>query len=364
MKLKKIISVIENIAPLSFQESYDNAGLVTGSPDMDIKAALISLDITEAIVDEAIEKGCNLILSHHPLVFKALKSITGKNFVERALIKAIQHNIAIYSAHTNLDSVEGGVNSKICEKLQLKNCHFLTTRQDELRKLVTFAPSDKAQIVRTALFDAGAGHIGNYDQCSYNLEGQGTFRALDNTNPYVGEQGKLHFENEIRIEVIYPRYCESAVVNALLSAHPYEEVAYDIYPLKNKYEKSGAGMVGELDKEVDETVFLNQLKETFKSGYIKHTALLGKKIKNVAICGGSGSFLIKNALQHKADIFISADIKYHDFFTAQGRMIIADVGHYESEQFTKEVLFDIVNKNFTNFAVQISEINTNPINYL
>ena len=364
MQLRQITQFIESIAPLSFQESYDNSGLIIGHPDDEISGILITLDVTENIVDEAISKNLNLIIAHHPIIFSGLKKLNRKNYVERCVAKAIKNDIAIYSAHTNLDGVFGGVNSKICEKLKLQNCRMLVPMQNFLKKLVTFVPVSDAEKVRTALFEAGAGHIGNYDSCSFNQTGQGSFKGKDQTNPYVGDKNQLHFEEETRIETIFPKHIQYKVIQALLSAHPYEEVAYDIYPLDNEFAQGGSGMIGELAEPMSEMSFLQNVKEVFNCEVIKHTQLLGKTIRKVAVCGGSGSSYLKNAMAQNADIFISGDFKYHQFFDAEQQIIIADIGHYESEQFTKEVFYELLTKKFPKFALHLSEISTNPIKYL
>jgi len=364
MLIKQITQYIESIAPLALQESYDNAGLIVGNPDDEVSGALIALDITEEVLDEAIQKELNLVICHHPIVFSGIKKLNGKNFIERCVAKAIKNDIAIYAAHTNLDSVFGGVNSKICEKLGLENCRILAPIPNFLKKLVTFVPIAQAEQVRLALFEAGAGHIGNYDSCSFNLSGDGTFRGNDHTNPFVGEKNQLHTEKEIRIETIFPKHIQSKVIQALLSAHPYEEVAYDIYPLDNDFSQAGIGMIGELAEALPELDFLKKVKDTFQCQVVKHTELLGKPIKKVAVCGGSGSTFLNKAIAQKADIFISGDFKYHQFFDAEKQIIVADIGHYESEQFTKEVFYELLTKNFPKFALHLSAINTNPVSYL
>jgi dinuclear metal center YbgI/SA1388 family protein len=361
--IKDVISYLEAVAPPSLQESYDNAGLIVGDETKKVKGVLIALDSTEAIIDEALKKSCNLIIAHHPIVFSGLKKFNGKNYVERVVIKAIQNNIAIYAAHTNLDNVQCGVNKKICDILGLQNCRILAPKKNILRKLVTFCPADKAEKIRTALFEAGAGHIGNYDECSYNIEGYGTFRAGKGTDPFVGEKGVQHRENETRVETIFPFYLQSGIIANLLKAHPYEEVAYDIYPLENSYLQVGSGMIGELENEMAEKDFLTHIKKVMKTDCIRHTALLNKKVKSVAVCGGAGSFLLKDAIREKADIFITGDFKYHQFFDADGKIVIADIGHYESEQFTKELFYELLMQNFSTFAAHLSETVTNPINY-
>ena len=364
MKIKDIAQIIESVAPLAYQESYDNAGLIIGHPNDEISGILITLDVTEDVIDEAIAKKLNLIIAHHPVIFSGLKKLNDRNLTERCVVKAIRNEIAIYAAHTNLDSVFGGVNSKICEKLGLQNCRILAPVNDFLKKLVTFAPTADAEKVRHALFAAGAGTIGNYDSCSYNLDGTGTFRGNEHTNPYAGQKNELHFEAETRIETIFPKHLQSKVIRALLEAHPYEEVAYDIYPLDNEFPQAGIGMVGELPEPMDESEFLLKLKDTFGCKVVRHTQLLGKPIRKIAVCGGSGASYLGRAKAEKADIFVSGDFKYHQFFEAENKMVIADIGHFESEQFTKEVFYELLTKKLPKFAVHLSGIETNPVNYL
>lgn len=363
IKIKDIILELEKFAPLNYQEDYDNAGLITGEKQENCNGVLLTIDTTEKVVDEAIEKDANLIVSHHPIVFSGLKKITGRNYIERTIIKAIKNNIAIYAAHTNMDNIYQGVNAKISDKIGLINRSILSPIVGNLKKLVTFIPKEHEDKVSEAVFSAGAGHIGNYDSCAYKLYGKGSFRASDTANPFVGNKGEIHYEEEIRFETIFPAHLQNSVIKALLKAHPYEEVAYDIYQLDNEHHQSGAGMIGELENEVEEKEFLNKLKETFKVSTIRHTSFLNKKIKKVALCGGSGSFLLKTAIRQKADIFISGDFKYHQFFDAENKILVADVGHFESEQYTKDLFFDILTKKFPNFAFHFSEVKTNPVNY-
>jgi dinuclear metal center YbgI/SA1388 family protein len=365
MVINDVAAYIEQLAPIGFQESYDNSGLLVGDPTMPLKGILVTLDVTPEVIEEAHKKGANLIVSHHPLIFSGLKKLTGKSYVEKAVILAIKYDIAIYSAHTNLDNIkDGGVNAKIGELLGLNNLKILSPLEGELVKVVTFAPNNEADRVREAMFNAGAGCIGNYDSCSYNIEGNGTFRANDKAYPYVGKAGELHIEPEIRIEVIATKTILSKVISAISSAHPYEEVAYDIYPLQNSYKGAGAGMVGELTEPMNESDFLNMVKKTFKLQSIRCTNFRDKNISKVAFCGGSGAFLIKQAIASGADIYITGDVKYHQFFDAEGKIIIADIGHFESEQFTVDIFYEYLMKKFSKFAVLKSEIKTNPINYI
>ncbi|OOQ61378.1 Nif3-like dinuclear metal center hexameric protein [Mucilaginibacter pedocola] len=363
MKLGMLTAYLESLAPLAYQEDYDNSGLIVGNPDAEVTQALISLDCTEAVVDEAIATRCQVIVSHHPIVFKGLKRFNGKTYVERVVEKAIRNNIAIYAIHTNLDSVMTGVNARICQTLGLKNTRILAPKQHLLKKLVTFVPVAQAEAVRNALFAAGAGHIGNYSETSFSNEGFGTFKGNEQTNPYVGEPGKRHREHEIRVETIYPANLESKIIMALVLAHPYEEVAYDLYPITNQNQQVGSGMVGELDTPQNAEAFLALVKERMRASVIRHTAFTGKPIKKVAVCGGSGGFLLKHAIAAGADIFITADYKYHEFFDAEGKIVIADIGHFESEQFTQQLLYEIIQNKFVNFAVRLTTVNTNPVKY-
>jgi len=362
-KLSNILKQLEILAPPSYQESYDNSGLLTGSPDMEIKGAVICLDSTEAVIDEAISNGCNLVIAHHPIVFSGIKKLNGKNYVERTIIKAIKNDIAIYAIHTNLDNVRHGVNKVICDKLGLKNTTILAPKSGLLKKLVTYCPEPQVEAVKTALFAAGAGNIGNYDECSFSNSGTGTFRGNELSNPVVGEKGIRHHESEIRIEVIFEGYLMGGILNALRASHPYEEIAFDVYSLDNQYNNIGSGMVGDLENALSINDFLKSLKVQMKTGSIRYTSTEKNVIKRVAVCGGSGSFLLQDAIRSGADAFVTADFKYHQFFDGEGKLMIADIGHYESEQFTKELIYSFLNQKFTTFALRLSELNTNPINY-
>jgi dinuclear metal center YbgI/SA1388 family protein len=364
MTVHDITSIIEEFAPLGYQESYDNAGLLVGSKSNKVNGVLLAIDVTPEVIDEALARDADLIIAHHPIIFKGLKRLTGSNYVEQTVIKAIKHGISIYCAHTNLDNVWNGVSTAAANKLGLTNLRVLVPASNQFVKLIAFVPNDKAEDVRLAMFNAGAGHIGHYDQCSYNTQGTGTFRAGDNTNPYVGSKGEIHLEAETKTEVIVPKPLLPKVIDALLQSHPYEEVAYDVYPLENINPKAGLGVVGELAKPHTEMDFLKRIKKVFKTGCVKHTMPTGKPIETVAICGGSGAEFIPRAIGAKADIYITADVKYHQFFDADGKIIIADVGHFESEQFALDIFYELLTKKIPNFAVLKSNVKTNPINYL
>jgi len=363
MQLKNITRFLEETAPLSLQETYDNSGLLTGNQQMEITGILVTLDSTEEIIEEAISKKCNLVIAHHPVIFSGLKKLNGKDYVERTVIKAIKNDIAVYAMHTNLDNVSHGVNSMICKKLGLKDTQILETKSGLLRKLVTFVPVVHLQQVREALFAAGAGQIGNYDSCSFNIAGTGTFRGNESSQPFAGGQGEFHEEPETRIETIYEIHREEEILVALKKSHPYEEVAYDCFSLRNSHPKTGAGITGLLPEEMEEQDFLSMIKESMKTACIRHTKLPGKTVSKVAVAGGSGSFLLKAAIASGAQFFVTADFKYHQFFDADNRIVIADIGHYESEQFTKELIYGFLIEKFPTFAIHLSEINTNPIKY-
>lgn len=362
-QIKDITAAIESFAPLYLQEDYDNAGFITGNNHNECTGVLFSLDCTEAVVYEAIQKKCNLIVAHHPIVFKGLKKITGSNYIERTIILAIKNDIAIYACHTNIDNVIEGVNAKIAEKLGLKNLGILAPKSGILKKLVVFVPLSHVDEVREALFNNGAGHIGNYNNCSFNLKGTGTFKGNEQSTPFVGKPNVLHQEEEVRIETIFETQHQNKIISAMIKAHPYEEVAYDIYSLNNTHSQIGSGIIGELDEALTEVDFMQHVKRVFNLKILKHTALLNKKIKTVAVCGGSGQFLLKNSINSKADSYITADIKYHEFFDADGKLLLIDIGHYESEQFTPEIFYDIVSKKIPKFAIHLSNSNTNPVNF-
>lgn len=363
MTIANIIEYLEKKAPLAYQENYDNCGLITGSSSWNCTGVLISLDATEAVVNEVIRKKCNLLVTHHPIIFKGLKKINGKNYVEQTIIAAIKNDIAIYAIHTNLDNVHNGVNGKMADILELVNRSALLPKPGTLKKLFTFVPLNKAEEVRNAIFSSGGGQIGNYSECSFNGEGTGSFKAGEDTHPYVGKEGERHYEKEIKIEVIFPAFLEGKIVPAMKAAHPYEEVAFDIVDLANEHPGVGSGLVGELKETMDEYGFLQSLKSRFNLQLIRHTRLTGRPVKTIALCGGAGSFLINNALARKVDFFVTADLKYHEFFDANENMVIADIGHYESEQFTIDLIYEILKVKFSNFALLKTEVATNPVNY-
>lgn len=364
MKVSEIISAIEELAPISLKEEYDNPGLQVGDSSIEATGALLCVDVTEAVVDEAIECGVNLIISHHPILFKGLKSVTGKNYIERVVIKAIKHDIVIYSAHTNLDNAYGGVNYRIAQNLNLSNVKILSSLKNQLIKLIVFVPEVAADSVRLAMLNSGAGKIGDYDMCSYNMSGYGTFRACEGATPYCGEIGTTHKENEVRIEVILPIHLKNKVIDAMLNVHPYQEPPYDIIKLENVNSYAGSGVIGDLNEDIPVEDFLKRIKKVFNVESIKYSSITKEKIKRVALCGGSGAFLINDAIRANADVFITGEIGYHNFFTAENKILLVEAGHYETEQCIKDIFCDIITKKFPNFAVRYANVKINPINYL
>lgn len=364
MKIKEILYAIEQLAPIPLQENYDNCGIQIGDSSQEAKAVLLCIDVTEDVVDEAVRMGCNLIVSHHPLAFKSFKSLTGRNYIERCMIKACKHDIVVYAAHTNLDNAIGGINFRLAQLLNLQQVRVLAPKEKSLMKLVTFVPIAHAEEVRTAIFNAGAGHIGNYDCCSYNISGEGTFRAGKDTNPYSGEKGELHIEKETRIEVILPSFKQHEVLNALLAAHPYEEPAYDFYTLENTWAYAGSGIVGTLPEAIEEEDFLYHLKDTLHLSSIQHSEYRGKKIQEVALCSGSGAFLIPQAIRYGADIFITGEARYNDFYDVENKILLAIVGHYESEVCSKQIFHDLLSSKFPNLEINLSQFDANPVKYL
>ncbi|MDZ4715426.1 MAG: Nif3-like dinuclear metal center hexameric protein [Cytophagales bacterium] len=363
-KIKDVIAYLESHAPRAYQESYDNSGLLTGDLEAPVTGTLLTIDCTEEVVEEAAVLGCNLIISHHPILFKGLKSLTGRTYVERTIMASVRKEIAIYAAHTNLDNVRHGVNKKIADQLGLVGTQILRPSRGSLSKLVTFVPPDSLDKVLEALHHAGAGSIGNYENCSFQVQGTGTFRPNQEASPVVGKAGNLEKAGETRVEVIFPTHVAESLLAALRGAHPYEEVAYYLSSLENENQDVGAGIIGELASPQDALHFLEHVKKVMQAPVIRHTALPGKPIHKVAVCGGAGSFLLPDAIRRGAQVYISADFKYHEFFDADGKILIADIGHYESEQYTKELFWEVLNQKFTTFAFHFSKTATNPIRYL
>lgn len=369
MQLNSILEVLNSLAPLSYAEDFDNVGLLT-SHSNEITGILVAHDALEEVIDEAIDKKCNLVVCFHPILFSGLKKITGKNYVERAIIRAIKNDIAIYAIHTALDNHQKGVNKIFCDALGLKNTKILIPKKQFIQKLVTYTQPDNAEQLRNALFDAGAGNIGNYENCSFNSKGIGTYMGNENSNPEYGNRFEFIESDEIKIEVIFEKHLQSKILKALFKNHVYEEVAYEIYQIENQHQNIGLGMIGELENELDETQFLNHVKKSMQCEAIRHTNFINKSIKKVAVLGGSGSFAISNAIQAGADAFVTSDLKYHQFYEAENKLLLLDIGHFESERYTKNYIVDYLKEKIINFApaslksgIILSEVNTNPVKY-
>jgi len=363
MKLKEVITAVEAWASFEYQEDWDNSGLMIGDPEQEITGILVSLDTSLEVLQEAKERGCNLVISHHPLIFKEISSITPRLTEYGTIRFAIKNDLSILAVHTNLDNRNNSLNHLLGRKIGLDSIRILQPKKGLLKKLVTFCPVAHADQVRESLFCAGAGQIGEYDQCSFNAPGSGTFRASENTNPFVGEKNRMHFEEEIRIEVIFPFANQKEILNALMESHPYEEVAYDIYSLDNFYGQAGSGVYGNLPQPLDQREFIKLIKESLQLHTIRSNRPADKLIRSVAVSSGSGSFLLPNVYQKGIDAFLTADLKYHDFQEARQDVLLIDIGHYESEHFVKGILKEILIEKFPNFAVLVSERETNPIIY-
>jgi dinuclear metal center YbgI/SA1388 family protein len=364
MKLKDLCSYLDSAVPLSFQESYDNSGIQVGIMTKKISSALVTLDVTEEVLEEAIAGSHDLIISHHPLIFSPLKKITGSSVSERILMRSVEKSIAIYSSHTNLDVFNNGVSWKMAQRLNLQNIKVLSPLRNKLLKLVTYIPETHFTTVSEALFSVGAGVIGNYDKCGFSSTGTGSFRGNESSNPFAGKKGTAHFEKEIRFETILFSHLKDRIISVLLESHPYEEVAYDLYQLDNENVNIGLGSTGELESTVSDSEFVKLISTLLEIKCLRHSKLTDKRIRKVAVCGGSGAQLLGDALLSGADAFISSEFKYHSFHEAANEILIIDAGHYETEKYATEILYDLIIKKFPKFAVRFSKINTNPINYL
>jgi dinuclear metal center YbgI/SA1388 family protein len=363
MKIKELLPILEQLAPLSYAEDFDNVGLLVGDKEAEVTGILVCHDALESVIDEAIAANCNFIVCFHPILFSGLKKITGKNYVERSVIKAIKNDIAIYAVHTALDNHKDGVNKIFCDALGLINAKILIPKQNFIQKLITYTVPENAEKLRNSLFKAGAGTIGNYENCSFNSNGFSTYQGNENSNPVVGNKGELTQTNEVKIEVTVEKYLQSKILKALFSNHVYEEVAYEIYDIQNTHQNIGLGMIAELETPLNERDFLQMVKDKMQCGGIRHSNFIGKNIRKVAVLGGSGSFAIQNAISQGADAFLTADLKYHQFYESENQILIADIGHFESERYTKNYIVDFLKEKISNFAIVLSQENTNPVKY-
>jgi dinuclear metal center YbgI/SA1388 family protein len=357
----QIARQLENLAPLAYQENYDNSGMLLGDPQTPILGVLTCLDVTESVLQEALELKANLIVAHHPIIFSGLKRLSGQNQTERVVMRSIKEGICLYALHTPLDKVLGGTNAFLAQKLELSSLKILAPEKGRLKKLTVFVPQTHSSELLEALAQAGAGNIGNYSHCSFVVQGQGSFKPNERANPFLGKAGEIERVDESRIEVIFPSHIEPQVLKALKEAHPYEEVAYFVYDLANSHSQVGLGMLGELPEAMSGERFLEYCAQKLSLKVIRHTALL-PEIKTVAVCSGSGTSLLPKALSQKAQAFVSSDFKYHQFFEAENQIIIADIGHYESERFAAEILARWL-KDYFDLPIFQTQIGTNPVDY-
>ncbi|MCH5319750.1 MAG: Nif3-like dinuclear metal center hexameric protein [Paramuribaculum sp.] len=362
--IRDIISLIEDFAPSALQESYDNCGLQVGDATLECTGALLCVDARPEIVEEAKRKGLNLIICHHPLFFKGLKRIIGNTQVEKTAWAAIKHDIAIYASHTSLDNARGGVSFSMAEALGLNNIRFLSPQDDKILKLSVWIPRAHALDLRDQLFMAGCGQLGNYDNCSFSVEGTGTFRPLEGSCPADGTINALHSGEEVRLELLLPRWIKSKVEETILLNHPYEEPAYEFSSVTIGTKSSGLGAVGELSSPITAVSLIERIKSTFNSPVVRCNRFdIHTPVRKVALCGGSGSSFIENAIREKAQVYITSDTGYHAFVDYADKILIADIGHFESENCAKNIFYGIIKEKFPNFAVEYSKTESNPIIY-
>ncbi len=362
MVIKDVTDYLEQLAPLHYAEDFDNVGLLTGDYNDPVNGILVTLDCLENVVDEAIEKNCNLIVAFHPIIFKGLKHLRASDYVRKTVVKAIKNDIAIYAVHTAIDVANGGVSYLMASELGLKNITTLTPKKGLIKKLITYVPNDHIHDVKKALFNAGAGSLGNYDECSFSTSGTGTFKGNEKSEPVIGESGTRSTVNEQQLSITYLPHLESKILKALFTSHPYEQVAYEVSTLENTYQNIGMGAIGTLENTLNVDDFLKLLKAVYGSGAVRYSLSRKRNIKTVAVLGGSGAFAIQNAIRAGADAYVTADLKYHDFFQGEN-ILLCDVGHYESEQFTKNLLQEYLSKKFSSFAILCADARTNPVNY-
>ncbi|MFN7279524.1 MAG: Nif3-like dinuclear metal center hexameric protein [bacterium] len=363
MTIGEIINMLETVAPPSLQESWDNSGLLTGRSTTDCSGVLLALDVTDAVLSEAVSRGCNLVVAHHPMIFRGLKRIDEDEPTGRLTAFAIRHDLAVYAMHTNLDNIIGGVNGVLADRFGLTDRRVLQPMNGQLMKLVCMIPEGHLEAVSRAVFEAGAGRIGDYEDCGFTTSGIGTFTPMSGANPFIGAEGRPETVREHRFEVILPAWRQRPVLAAMRSAHPYEEVAFDLVKLENEWSGVGSGIIGRLPAPMTEAAFLEHVKAVTGLPVLRHSRLTGRPIQTLALCGGAGAFLIRRAVGVRADAYLTGDLKYHDFFEPDGRLLLADIGHYESEHSAVDLLYNILTKKNHTFAVLKSETDTNPVNY-
>lgn len=365
MTIKEVTQFLESRFPLYLQEDFDNCGVQCGNVNNEISGAMVCFEMTEKIIDEAISKNCNLVISHHPLILKrGITKIVPSDRVGAMICKALANNMVLYSMHTNIDSGEGGGNDVFAEKLGLSDVKVMAPVKGLYRKLVVNVPAEHSEKLKEALFKIGCGQQGNYQKCSYSTLGKGQFEPNGEAKPFIGTQNNLEKVEEERIEMIYPAYLQHAVIQAIYENHPYEEPAFDLFSLENTERKVGLGRIGELPEEMDCKEFFSYLKEKLNLEHLRYCGDEGKKIRRVAVCGGGGAGFIDTAIALNADAYVSGDFKYHDFFKSHSGTVLVDIGHYEGECFIKNIIFNLLKEKFTTFAVLSSEFENLNVKYI
>ena len=363
MTISEFIRQLSTKIRFSYAEDFDNVGLLCGRPEQELRGVLVCHDALESVVQEAIEKGCNCIVAFHPIIFSGLKSITGKSYVERAVMLALENKIAIIAVHTAWDNDFYGVNHGIAKALGLRHLQVLIPKKDALSQLRFFVPVEAAEQVRSAIFATGAGTIGQYADCSFNIHGTGTFLPLEKASPAYGEVGTWEQVSEMEVQILVENWQLPAAIQAMKDAHPYEEVAYYVTSLRNENHHAGLGQFGLLDEEMSAQEFLSECRAVFDVPVIRTSSHFTGRIRKVAVLGGSGASGISAAKKLGCDAYVSSDFKYHDFFQGDENFLLADVGHFESERFVSQQLADVISNILPTFAVLKSETKTNPVNY-
>ncbi len=353
-------SALESVAPSLYAESYDNVGLLVGRSEWKCEKVLVALDITEAVVQEAIEKGVQAIVAHHPVIFGGIQRLTGEDTAQRAIELAIKHSIALLACHTNLDAIEGGVSYRMAQAISLVNVRTLQPRSGLLWNLIVYVPAESAETLLEALWEAGAGKMGAYDECAFRSHGLGSFRPKEGAHPHNGVIGERAFADEIRLELLVPEGARKKVHQCMMEHHPYEEIAHSWLKHDGVHHSVGFGAIGQWDA-CDWPEAVRRIKTAFGVASFRHTMPIASDYRTVAVCGGAGADLLAQAKSQQAELFITSDITYHRYFGADDRLVFIDIGHWESEQHAMELLIDIVREKFPNFAVLKSETNTNPM---
>ena len=357
MKIKEVIQFLEQKFPLHWQEDFDNCGVQCGDKERELTGIVVCFDMSEAVIDEALAQGSNMVISHHPIIYKhGLKKIEPTNRVGKIIYKALENKILLYSMHTNIDSGKAGGNVLFAKKLELQNLSVLVPKENQFCKLVVFVPAENSALLKEAMFKIGCGNIGNYSHCSYSCEGIGSFKPLTGVNPHIGKHNRLERVDEERIEMIFPKNIKRQVIETLYGHHPYEEPAFDIITLENQNREVGLGRIGLLPTSMLAKDFILYIKEKLNLDFVKFSGNRDAEIKKVAVCGGGGASFISEALTAGVNAYITGDLKYHDFFIPENKMLLIDIGHFEGEHFIREIITSLLQENFNTFATHFTEV--------